>query len=59
LDSVTIWAEKLGIKLTEEETGEVLGRVKQRSYDLKGLLTEDEFREIAQGAKASGIAVKD
>jgi len=59
LDSVTIWAEKLGIKLTEEETGEVLRRVKQRSYDLKGLLTEDEFREIAQGAKASGIAVKD
>ena len=59
LDSVTIWAEKLGIKLTEEETGEVLRRVKQRSYDLKGLLTEDVFREIAQGAKASGIAVKD
>ena len=52
LDSVAIWAEKLGIELTEEETEEVLRQVKQRAYDLKRPLTEDEFREITQGARA-------
>ncbi len=56
LDSVAIWAEKLGIELTEEETLEVLRQVKQRSYDLKRLLTEDEFQEITQGVKASSVA---
>jgi isopropylmalate/homocitrate/citramalate synthase len=53
LDSVAIWAERLGIELTEQETMEVLRGVKQRSYDLKRLLTEDEFREITQRAKAN------
>jgi isopropylmalate/homocitrate/citramalate synthase len=56
LDSVAMWAENLGIELTEEETAEVLGQVKQRAHDLKRLLTEDEFREIARGAKASEAA---
>jgi isopropylmalate/homocitrate/citramalate synthase len=56
LDSVAIWAEKLGIELTEEETLEVLRQVKQRSYDHKRLLTEDEFQEITQGVKASSVA---
>lgn len=52
LDSVAIWAEKLGIELTEEETEEVLRQVKQKAYDLKRSLTEDEFQEITQGAQA-------
>jgi isopropylmalate/homocitrate/citramalate synthase len=52
LDSVAIWAEKLGIELTEEETEEVLRQVKQKAYDLKRPLTEDEFQEITQGAQA-------
>jgi isopropylmalate/homocitrate/citramalate synthase len=56
LDSVAIWAEKLGIELTEEETLEVLRQVKQRSYDLKRLLTEGEFQEITQGVKANSVA---
>jgi isopropylmalate/homocitrate/citramalate synthase len=56
LDSVAIWAENLGLELTEEETAEVLSQVKQRAHDLKRLLTEDEFREIAQGAKAGQAA---
>jgi isopropylmalate/homocitrate/citramalate synthase len=55
LDSVTIWAEEMGIELTEEETTEVLRQVKQRAHDLKRLLTEDEFREIARVAK-TGMA---
>jgi len=52
LDSVAMWADKLGIKLTDVEIEAVLRQVKQRSYDLKRLLTEDEFREITREAKA-------
>jgi len=53
LDSIAIWADKLGIELTKEEIEGVLRQVKQRSYDLKRLLTEEEFREIALAVKAS------
>ena len=53
LDSVAIWADKLGIELTKEEIEGVLRQVKQRSYDLKRLLSEDEFREIALAVKAN------
>jgi len=52
LDSVAMWADKLGIKLTDVEIEGVLRQVKQRSYELKRLLTEDEFRKITQEAKA-------
>jgi len=52
LDSVAIWADKLGIELAKDEARQVLGQVKQRSLDLKRTLTEDEFREVAQGVKA-------
>jgi len=51
LDNVSLWADKLGIKLDEEEVREVLKRVKAKSVALKRVLTEDEFREIAQGVK--------
>ena len=51
-DSVAIWADKLGVKLTEEETRKVLAQVKERSLFVKRLLTEAEFREIVQGIKS-------
>jgi len=51
LDSVVIWAEKLGIELNKDETTAVLMQVKQRANDLKRSLTEDEFREIAGNCK--------
>jgi isopropylmalate/homocitrate/citramalate synthase len=51
-DSVAIWAEKLGIELTKEDSREVLRQVKQRSYDLKQTLSEEEFGEIALAVKA-------
>ena len=47
-----MWAEKLGIELTREDITQVLRQVKQRSYDLKRTLSEDEFREIALAVKA-------
>ena len=52
LDSVAIWADKLGIELTKEEIEEVLAQVKVRSHDLKQLLSEEEFRKITLGVKA-------
>ena len=54
LDNVGIWSQKLGIELTEEQALDVLGKVKLRSHDLKRVLSEDEFKEIAQGVTGSG-----
>ena len=51
MDNVALWAEKLGIKLDREEALEVLKRVKAQSHDLKRVLTEDEFRKIAESVK--------
>jgi isopropylmalate/homocitrate/citramalate synthase len=48
LDSVLIWLDKMGLgPADEEETGEILVRVKARSLEKKGLLTPDEFHAIA------------
>jgi len=52
LDNVELWARKLNIELSEDEALAVLKEVKQRSHDLKRVLTEDEFTKIAGNAKA-------
>jgi isopropylmalate/homocitrate/citramalate synthase len=52
LDSIAIWSEKLGIELDEEETMAILMEVKAKSHDLKRVLTEKEFQEIAEKMKA-------
>ncbi|MFH1349696.1 MAG: pyruvate carboxyltransferase [Pseudomonadota bacterium] len=52
LDNIGIWSEKLGIELSEDEVLAVLQEVKLRSHDLKRVLTEDEFREIADKKRA-------
>jgi len=52
VESIAIWSEKLGIELDEEETMAVLMEVKQKSHDLKRVLSEDEFRKIANSVKA-------
>lgn len=52
LDNIAVWSEKLGIELDEEEALSALQEVKLRSHDLKRVLTEEEFREIAKGVKA-------
>lgn len=50
LDSVLIWADKLGLgSPTEEEANAILQEVKAKSLEKKGLLSEDEFRAIAAG----------
>ncbi len=48
LDNIWIWAENLGIELTEDEALDVLKEVKLTSHDLKRVLSEDEFLRIAE-----------
>lgn len=52
LDNVWVWAEKLGMELNEPEAIEVLQEVKLRSHDLKRVLSEAEFWEIAEKVKS-------
>jgi isopropylmalate/homocitrate/citramalate synthase len=52
LDNVELWSKKLGIDLDPGLAMPVLQAVKQKSHDLKRVLTEDEFIEIVQEFKA-------
>jgi isopropylmalate/homocitrate/citramalate synthase len=51
LDSVLIWLDRLQLgPATEEEMAAILQEVKALSLQKKGLLTEDDFQQIALGA---------
>jgi isopropylmalate/homocitrate/citramalate synthase len=55
LDSVMIWLDKLGFPpANEEQTMAILTEVKATSLQKKGLLSEDDFRKIAQGVLGVG-----
>src|SRR3954454_21229799 len=47
LDSIRIKAEELGLELPEERRADVLARVKALGTRKRGLVTDDEFRELA------------
>jgi len=49
LDSVRIKAEELGLDLPEERRAEVLAAVNQLGERKRGLVTDDEFRELVGG----------
>ena len=50
LDSVLIWLDRTGMgHATEDEMMAILQEVKARSLQKKGLLSEDDFRVIAEG----------
>jgi isopropylmalate/homocitrate/citramalate synthase len=49
LDSIRIKAEELGLDVSEERRAELLARVKARGTKNRGLVTDDEFRELAGG----------
>ncbi|NWF93846.1 MAG: pyruvate carboxyltransferase [Syntrophaceae bacterium] len=51
IDNILIWSAKLGINLTEEESMEVLRRVKLKAHDLKRTLKESEFKKIVNEVK--------
>jgi isopropylmalate/homocitrate/citramalate synthase len=52
LDNVAIWGKKLGIELNDEEAMDVLQEVKLKSHDLKRVLTEEEFMQIAEKVRS-------
>lgn len=46
--SVEIWLERLGIKATTEEIENLTVLVKEKSLEKKDLISEEEFRELAE-----------
>ncbi|MGZ4307986.1 MAG: homocitrate synthase/isopropylmalate synthase family protein [Gaiellaceae bacterium] len=49
LDSIRIKADELGLDLPEERRAEVLAQVKALGARKRGLVTDEEFRELAGG----------
>ena len=49
LDSIRIKAEELGLDVPEERRAEVLARVKELGTRKRGLVSDDEFRELVDG----------
>lgn len=48
LDSIDLKASELGLALSAEQRAPVLAAVKKRAIEKRGLVTDQEFREIAQ-----------
>ena len=51
LDSIATWLERIGERASEEEITKILSQVKMKSLEKKGLLTEEEFRQIVRQVK--------
>lgn len=49
LDSVDLKAKELGIAITADQRAPVLAAVKKRAIAKRGLLTDEEFRQIVSG----------
>jgi isopropylmalate/homocitrate/citramalate synthase len=49
LDSIRIKAEELGLDVPDERSAEVLAAVKKLGAGKRGLVTDDEFRQIVDG----------
>jgi isopropylmalate/homocitrate/citramalate synthase len=49
LDSIRIKAEELGLDVPEERRAGLLAQVKELGTRKRGLVTDDEFRELARG----------
>jgi isopropylmalate/homocitrate/citramalate synthase len=49
LDSIRIKAEELGLELPKERRAELLAQVKELGARKRGLVTDDEFRELVGG----------
>jgi isopropylmalate/homocitrate/citramalate synthase len=49
IDSIRIKADELGLDVPEERRAELLARVKDLGARKRGLVTDDEFEELARG----------
>ena len=48
LDSIDLKAKELGLAVSAERRAPILAEVKKRAIAKRGLLTDDEFREIVR-----------
>jgi isopropylmalate/homocitrate/citramalate synthase len=48
LDSIDVKARELGLAISVEQRAPILAAVKKRAIEKRGLVTDQEFREIAQ-----------
>jgi isopropylmalate/homocitrate/citramalate synthase len=48
LDSIELKAKELGLKVAPEQRATVLAEVKKRAIAKRGLLSDDEFRDIVE-----------
>jgi len=49
LDSIDLKCKELGLSIAPEQRGPILAEVKKRAIAKRGLLTDDEFRQLVQG----------
>jgi len=56
MPSMQEWCEKLGVEASEAEMLEMLRRVKEKSFEKKDLLTEDEFQTIVSSVVKKAAA---
>jgi isopropylmalate/homocitrate/citramalate synthase len=49
IDSIRIKARELGLELSDDDERRLLAAVKQRGTEKRGLVTDEEFTELARG----------
>jgi isopropylmalate/homocitrate/citramalate synthase len=54
IDSIAYWLEKLAISASPEQARDLVLMVKERAYEMKRLVTEDEFRAMVSRVVARG-----
>lgn len=54
--SIEEWCEKIGVKATDEEKMAMVQAVKAKSFEKKDLLTDEEFRAIADRVLQKAVA---
>jgi isopropylmalate/homocitrate/citramalate synthase len=51
IDSIRIKSEELGLDLDEETQRELLEAVKRRGAEKRGLVTDEEFRQLVEASR--------
>jgi isopropylmalate/homocitrate/citramalate synthase len=57
LDSVDLKSQELGLKITAEQRAPILAEVKKRSIAKRGLLTDEEFKEIVRNSPRESVKI--
>jgi isopropylmalate/homocitrate/citramalate synthase len=57
LDSIDLKSHELGLKITAEQRAPILAAVKKRSIGKRGLLTNEEFKEIVRNNPRESVKI--